>query len=260
MHTLFANDCLVNALIPFVGRIDARLSLLTAQQSITATLPQPLPDALIDGFCDDMVREIQETRDAAASMHRGLSSDAIADFTYLLAAFVDETLISTFQDRLPHRFNGVLENTLFGTMDAGEQVFVRMDRVISRRSQSDAALAGAYLLVLSLGFRGQYFAIGAGEEISRYHHELSGLALAPGGEREAPRMALPAADHDAGWWRVPSYGQRRLLYAAVVATWVVAIIGMEVSWHMVTAPIRTAVAKLDVADTPVRGALQGAGR
>ncbi len=259
--SFFANDRLVSILVPFIGKVEARIAALLNRDVVTPTSltrNEPtleLSDALLDGICSDMVQQIQKTRDLAVVSQRDVSSETISEFIYLLAAFVDEMLISTLNTQLPHRFNGTVEHMLFGTRDAGEQVFVRIERLLARRSQLDLGLAGAYLLVLSLGFKGQYFQQGTSEVLAQYHRDLSSLALRSSTDSVSRPILLEGSNESGARAGMTIHRRLSLLWCAIGLTWLAAVIGMEVFWRSEVAPVRRAVADLHppVSPTPLPG-------
>lgn len=250
----FMNDSLVVPVIEFVGVVDARMAALHAQ---LAALPLPsredefknmLPEALVEGACADLMREIQRLGESTTIEHRALSPDLIAEFTYLLAAWVDETLIRTFRERLPRRYSGAVEHLLFGTMDAGEQIFTRIERMIARRSHNDAGLAAAYLLILSLGFRGQYPERGETEALARYHRELSQIALDYSSQTIRAERAIEMDTSVYHQSRILPRRQTVLLWALTVALWIIVMVGMDITIGQLTKPIQKLLHEL----TPVQ--------
>lgn len=254
--SLFTDDSLVSILVPFVGKVEARIEALLTRDvampdALTTDKPTPeLPDALLDGFCSDLVQLIQRTREFAVVSKRDISPEMISEFTYLLTAFVDEMLISTLNTQLPQRFIGTVEHLVFGTRNAGEQVFMRIERLLARRSQLDVGLAGAYLLLLSLGFKGQYFQQGRSEILAQYHRDLSSLALRL--STDSVRHPMPPDGSNASGAMVGMAMHRRLsfLWCTIVLTWLTAVISLEILWRKETAPVRKAVADLHAPMSP----------
>lgn len=250
----FINGSLVDELIRFVGMVDERIAALQAHVASGAGSESPrqhaenqLPEALIEGAGVDLMRQIRSLGDAAAIAHRELPAEVIAEFTYLLAAWVDETLIRIFSERLPRFNGGMVEYQLFGTMDAGEQIFAKIERIIARRSYSDICLAAAYLLALSLGFRGQYSEHGTSNELARYHRELSLIALLPSDRAADPQVALSTASLHSDGPGILGKLRPGLLWTGVGMVWLVAIIALEVKWHRALEPVQHALAGLTAA-------------
>ena len=249
---LFTNDSLVSTLVPFVGKVEMRISALLAHEVVTSTSLKrdedtiELSDALIEGVCADIVQDIQQTRDFTAVAHRSLSSDAISEFIYLMVALADEMLISTLKNQLPRRFSGAVEHIVFGTRDAGEQVFLRIERLLARRSQLELNLACAYLLVLSLGFKGQYFQQEQNEVLVRYHCDLSALALCLRTDATSQQTLLAEIDDHAVKPSMSMHYKLLILWCVIGLTWLAAVIGMEISWKVRTAVVRQSISELYV--------------
>lgn len=251
---VFVNDGLASIIVPFVGKMESRIATLLMRDVLRSGEEGSdermfeLPEELLDGICADIVEEIYRTRDSAIVSRLGLSSETISEFIYLLAALVDEMLISMLKAQLPRRFNGMVEYAVFGTRDAGEQVFMRIDRLLSRRSQLDFSLAGAYVLMLSLGFRGQYFQQGKSEVIARYHRDLSALALRI--ETDSIVSRLPGDVNAGARPELATYRTLLFLWCAVGLTWLVAVLYMEILWSSETEALRRTADKLLEAALP----------
>jgi type IV/VI secretion system ImpK/VasF family protein len=112
-----------------------------------------------------------------AAKNRMLSAELISEFSYVLAAWVDELLIRRFSSYFPETYYGYTERTLFGTASAGEKIFEKIDRLVTRKSQGDVALAAVYLVLLSLGFRGQYSVLDTQQKVLSYRRALVAFAM-----------------------------------------------------------------------------------
>lgn len=250
----FTNDSLVVPVIEFIGAVDTRMAALQAQllalplPSREDALKNMLPEALVEGACADLMREIQRLGESTTIEHRALTPDVMAEFTYLLAAWVDETLIRTFRERLPRRYSGAVEHLLFGTMDAGEQIFTRIERMVARRSHSDASLAAAYLLILSLGFRGQYPERGETEALARYHRELSQIALDYSSQTIRAERTMDVDTSAYHQSRMLPRRQTVLLWALTAILWIIVMVGMDITIGQLTKPIQRLLHEL----TPVQ--------
>lgn len=253
-ETLFFNKTLVSILVPFIEKAETRITtLLTHESAMPASLgsksPTELSDAALDGACADLVQIIHHTRDFVLSTQRSLLPETSSEFIYLIVALVDEMLISILNRQLPRRFSGEVEHLVFGTRNAGEQIFIRIERLLARRSQLDISIAGAYLLVLSLGFKGQYFQRGASEELLRCHRELSTLALLPLADMSYQRHTNSVV----GVGKKPRiliHQQLSILCCAIGLIWLAGLISMEILWRTETAPLRRAIVELHLHFSP----------
>jgi len=95
---------------------------------------------------------------------------------YLMAALADEICIHDMPGGHVDAWTPrLLERRLFGTWEAGEEVFVRIERLLSGHETVNPELAVVYLMALALGFQGRYRGRGDGGEIARLKVELHKL-------------------------------------------------------------------------------------
>jgi type IV/VI secretion system ImpK/VasF family protein len=241
-HQLFIDGTLAELLIDFTGRVTERVENLPSAHAVTgpvaAQAARAKSDELLDGLCSDLAWEVQQSRDKAAAEYRNLTADTLADFTYLMAAYVDEYLIFKLRDRLTAGFRGAVEQQLFGTGNAGEQIFLKIQRLTSRRGSRDADLAAAYLLILSLGFKGQFIVEDSSGVLKNYYRELSRMALTGAADHSPPARMLRASQS-----AIPArMGFRRqhsvILWACAVLVWALAITYLDAVWRQASAPVR----------------------
>lgn len=96
----------------------------------------------------------------------------IADARYLKAALADEILLNTPWAGRECWTGYLLESTLFRTNIAGEQVFRRIEELLSEREPSTKDLARLHLFALALGFQGKYRGSDEAERLRGYREEL----------------------------------------------------------------------------------------
>lgn len=75
---------------------------------------------------------------------------------YVMAALADETFIHMDWEGRQSWKTNLLEVRLFGTHDAGERIFNKIDVLLKANDPGDAEMAAIYLQALSLGFRGKF--------------------------------------------------------------------------------------------------------
>lgn len=105
-----------------------------------------------------IVRRLTETLarlQHEAGQHAG-SFDTVEfeECRYALVALADDILLSTDWPGRRAWLREPLELRLFGTQKAGQEVFDRIQRLLSKDVGEDRELAVVYLLTLSMGFRG----------------------------------------------------------------------------------------------------------
>ncbi len=117
-----------------------------------------------------LARDAAEARRAEGEQGEGMCREA----QYVMVALADEWLSHDPAWADGEGWGtGLLEARLFGTCEAGERIFERMDRLLERRDPQDAPLAVLFLLTLKLGFLGRYRGEqGAGAAIDLYRRRL----------------------------------------------------------------------------------------
>lgn len=247
MKNSFVDDSLCNIFLPFVERVSLRVDMLLQQEVFTrqafseAPDTNPLKESLIEGVCDDLISEVRSAWDCVLVSQRNLSADSVRDFVYLMAAFADEVLIVALSGCLPHGQSGAIERGLFGSMEAGEQIFLRIDRLIGRRSELDLGIAAVYLLALCLGFKGQFLSQRRGE-LDRYRSELSDFAVSSRPDAQAAHRNVISAK-SAPW--IPTSRHIKGLWAAVAFVWLVAMLVMSITWSRNASLLGPVIASLD---------------
>lgn len=97
-------------------------------------------------------------RQAQAVLRRGDEREQrrFREIQYIMAAAADEEFLNLAWDGRDYWGQNLLEEELFHTHNAGEQFFVTLDDLLRQRDPTRAEVMAAYLLALSLGFRGKY--------------------------------------------------------------------------------------------------------
>lgn len=92
---------------------------------------------------------------------------------YLMAALADEIFLNLEWAGRAGWQSQLLEAKLFGSHRAGDEVFVRLDRLLHNQDPAFRGLGEVYLAVLTLGFQGRYRGrAGAEEAIAIYRQRL----------------------------------------------------------------------------------------
>jgi type VI secretion system protein ImpK len=146
---------------------------------------------------------------------------------YVMAALADETfLYLDWPGREAWRTN-LLEYKLFQSYRAGEEVFRRIEALLSTRDPAESDLARVYLMTLALGFRGKLRGPEGEVRVDTYRRDLYTFLSNrdPGTPRE-PRSLFPAAYQSnfesAGASRRLSASRRWLLGGLLLALlWIV---------------------------------------
>ena len=126
----------------------------------------------------DRIKALLSDAEKAAT-RQGTPPEDVKDATFALVAFLDETLVSSDWSQKDYWVAKPLQLELFDRNDAGEEVFVRLDRLRANPARH-AELLEVYYLSMALGFKGRYQLHGQ-EEYRRLIEETQAeLARQPG--------------------------------------------------------------------------------
>jgi type VI secretion system protein ImpK len=98
-------------------------------------------------------RKMYEVKSAANSA----SNDTLHQLVYIMAAYADETYVCLIEwSGKDYWRDNLMELRLFHSQIAGQDIFRRIDRLLARQDYGTEELAAVYLMILALGFKGQY--------------------------------------------------------------------------------------------------------
>lgn len=140
----------------------AELELRTAEESDSqaAVLQQQLK-----GRIEELAQEVLRRGDEREQRR-------FREVQYVMAAFTDEIFLALVWDGQDYWREHLLEEQLFSSHHAGTMVFARIEELLRRRDPTQTDVAAAYLIALSLGFRGRYRELAGEQVISRYRQQL----------------------------------------------------------------------------------------
>jgi type VI secretion system protein ImpK len=216
------------------------------------------PHALLDGgapidlakidineICRAITRHLQLMLDRfehEASVERGAEgAKLLRDSQYVMAALADEVFLNTDWAGREEWLGSMLEQAMFGTQVAGEDVFRRLDQVLSARTNGSLELASVYFLSLALGFEGR-FRGGSGEELARYRRRLYRFLYRTDTPPSDGKLVPQAYQHTAAAERAIRlpYVQRWTILLAVTA--IAYFVAAEFVWRSITSDLsRTAI-------------------
>ncbi len=244
-------------LVPFFVEFHAELLRLKriAAQANAPGLLAPVPDA----DPDYMVRRLQSLLESqtvlAGRRASSIAMEHVREAQYVMAALADETFLygMDWRGRTAWREN-VLEFRLFGTRNAGEQIFASIEEMLRLQDRRQAELAPIYILALSLGFRGRFRAapdrgIAA---VKGYSRRLFEFAFERPVDLQAPDQVLAAAAYGP-----PLTGSARR-HRLFRPTWPLALAGIvvafllvsEATWLVMAAPLGRAAGRVMAAAAP----------
>jgi type VI secretion system protein ImpK len=178
-------------------------------------------------------QKMYEVKLAASS----LTHDFLEELVYLMAAFADETFACLVnwpgKDYWSEHW---MELRLFHSQIAGDDIFRRIDKILTRQDYGAEELSSIYLMVLALGFRGRYLRDPAAVDVYRKRLFDRLLMTNPDLRRDSLRLFPEAYRHtisEGAPVRLPEPRKWWLVVAGVVATWLVV---STIAWLSVTHP------------------------
>ena len=91
---------------------------------------------------------------------------------YIMAVLADEVFLNMDWPGRVYWEDYLLESQLFGSHDAGDLFFQRLDEFLHTRDPARHDLAEIYLLALGLGFQGRYRGQHSQNRLAQYKHDL----------------------------------------------------------------------------------------
>lgn len=118
---------------------------------------------------------------------------------YVMAVLADEIFLNLNWPGRNAWKADLLETRLFGTYNAGDQFFKRLQNLLETGSQVQSELAMVYLLALSLGFKGRHRGVSSTSRLDEYRRQLFHYISKRQPELmdEAMRLCPQAYDHTA---------------------------------------------------------------
>ncbi len=128
------------------------------------------------GHAEEIQRDLRERLEAQAQdvLRRGDEREQrrFREMQYVMVAFTDEVFLTLSWEGQEYWREHMLEERLFATHQAGTQLFANVDELLRQRDPTRADVAAAFLLALSLGFRGRYHGTNGESEIERRRLQL----------------------------------------------------------------------------------------
>jgi type VI secretion system protein ImpK len=211
---------------------------LPAQASSVASLPDHAAQssassvALVEGVDPTTLQvwremalyldqKMYEVKLAASS----LTHDFLEELVYLMAAFADETFACLVDwSGRDYWSEHWMESRLFNSQIAGEDIFRRIDSILTRQDYGAEELSSIYLMVLALGYRGQYLRDPAAVDVYRKRLFDRLLMTNPDLRRDSLRLFPEAYRHtisEGAPVQLPEPRKWWLVVAGIVAAWLV---------------------------------------
>jgi len=184
-------------------------------------------------------RKMYEVKVAASPV----SQEILRELVYIMAAYADETFVCLLDwSGKDYWADHLMELRLFRSQIAGQEIFRRIDRVLARQDYGTEELAAVYLMVLALGFKGQYLRDPASVEAYRKRLFDRLLLTNPELRWDGRRMFPEAYRHtvsEGAPVRLPEPGRWWWGVGGIVAAW---LILSTIGWLALTSPTRKTLA------------------
>lgn len=105
------------------------------------------------GMAQYLDQKMYEVNRASGSF----SFEVQRELVYIMAALADEIFLNLNWSGRGYWLDHLMEQRLFHTQVAGQEIFRRITRILSRQDFAAEDLAAVYLVALALGFKGQYW-------------------------------------------------------------------------------------------------------
>ena len=192
-----------------------------------------------NGMAAYLDQKMYELKLSASSLSRGY----LEEMTYIMAAFADEAFLCLLEwNGKSYWRDHLMELRLFRSQIAGQQIYKRIDNVIARRDHGAEELCAVYLMILALGFKGQYLNNPAA--VDTYRSKLfDRLQMTNPELRQESRHLIPEAYlhtvTEGAPVRLPEPRKWWLVVAAILAGW---LILSTIAWLELTRPTRQLLA------------------
>jgi type VI secretion system protein ImpK len=192
-----------------------------------------------NGMAAYLDQKMYELKLSASSISHGY----LEEMTYIMAAFADEAFLCLLDwNGKSYWRDHLMELRLFRSQIAGQEIFKRIDKVIARRDHGAEELCAVYLMVLALGFKGQY--LHHPGAVDTYRSKLfDRLQMTNPELRQESRHLIPEAYRhtvtEGAPVRLPEPRKWWLVVAAILAGW---LILSTIGWLQLTRPTRQLLA------------------
>src|ERR1700761_3058970 len=113
-------------------------------------------DATGSRVWDEMTRFLDRKMYEDKVAARPLSRDILRELVYIMAAYADETFVCLLDwSGKDYWADHLMELRLFHSQIAGQEIYRRIDRILTRQDYGTEEGAAVSLMVLALGFKGQ---------------------------------------------------------------------------------------------------------
>lgn len=175
----------------------------------------------------------------ASRMGGEFSSTYYREAQFVMAALADEIFLNLNWDGRRYWEDNLLESRLFGTHDAGDLFFKRLETFLAERDLVRKDLAEIYLLALGLGFQGKYRNINDDGRLLEWRRQLYVFVnhreptLLSGQDRLFP----DAYAHTLESGKREHMQDRRMWYTGIACTFFIIFIFSHFMWEYATSDV-----------------------
>lgn len=220
-----------------------------------ATQSHERRDSLPDEIRSSLTRTLEQQARNVPLSGEIMTAEVRRRAEYIQVTLADELFINLDWSGRSRWTAAPLEFTLFGSYEAGEEIFRRIDELVRDANPRDRELAPMYLLTLSLGFQGVWRGNPEGpRKLQEYRQRLFYLTY----ERDA---TLPANGHELvpqAYEHTLDRGQASHLsylrpvyvaFAVVIALWLAA---SSLLWHSLISDFHASIKRINYQQPPAK--------
>jgi type VI secretion system protein ImpK len=191
-------------------------------------------------YLDQKLNEVKHSYVAGSVYY-----DVQFELVYIMAALADEIFLQLEWSGKAYWLDHLMEQHLFHTQIAGQEIFRRIDEVVDRQAFGAGELAAVYLIALALGFKGKYYRHEDRKTLEDYRKKLLHRVLwsNPELQQGSQQMFPEAYQHtvlDGAPVKLPEPRTWWLVVAGIVAAW---LILSTIAWVQLTRPTRDRLAE-----------------
>lgn len=216
---------------------------ISSDSSLATAAPAEKVDQITLRVWNEIAHYLDQKMHEANLAANSISHDYQREMVYIMAAFADETFVCLLNWRGKEFWRDhLMELRLFRSQVSGQLIFQRIDNVLTRQDQGAEELAAVYLMMLALGFLGQYLYTPGAVEVYRNKLFDRLLMTNPALQSDSNRLFPEAYRYTVAEGvpvKLPEPRKWWLLVAGIVSVW---LIVSTAAWLWITRPTQNALA------------------
>ncbi|MCA0369478.1 MAG: DotU family type IV/VI secretion system protein [Proteobacteria bacterium] len=183
----------------------------------------------------------------ASRMGGEFASAYYREAQFVMGALADEVFLNLHWDGRKYWEDNLLESRLFGTHDAGDLFFKRLETFLAERDPTRKDLAEVYLLALGLGFEGKFRNLNDDGRLTEWRRQLYVFinhrepTLLSGQDRLFP----DAYAHTLSSGKGEKMQDKHLWYTSIGVAFFVLLVFSHVMWDRATSDLTTVSKRID---------------